>query len=236
MRDPLWEEWYAAGNDITGSYPAFYKLISTHVVQADRVLELGAGLGANIDFLRGKYRCEYNGMDGSASAVKRLHDKFPDLASRIRCDDFCSTIPFDAGFDAVVDRASIPHNSLAEIRSCLALVWNALKPGGILVCSDWFSTSHSEFERGEPCDDVCTRTGYAEGQFREVGKVHFSSQRELESLFDKFEGVHMEENILRRPAPSYLVQQPIDFRFISRAFSGSEYRRATWDIVVRRPL
>ena len=233
MISPEWEAWYANGGSIVGHYPAFERLIASHVVKADSILELGAGLGATIPFIENAYG-GYHGVDGSASAVDGLRNTFPQLASRIKCADFCSDIPFDSGFDAVVDRASIAHNSLASIKSCLELVWHALKPGGIFICSDWFSASHSEVWRGEQVDDSMTRTGYPDGQFVNVGKVHFSSQSELAQLFFMFDGVRIEERIVRRPGPSRIVPHPMKFRYVSEAFSDMDYCSAVWDIIVRK--
>ncbi len=233
MMSPEWEAWYAAGNSINGTYPAFEKLVAIHIGEAERLLELGVGFGSNIPGLVRRFG-QYHGIDGSHSAVNLLHEKFPDLRQHIKCADFCSEIPFEYGFDAIVDRASIAHNDLASIRSCLDLAWQALKPGGLLICADWFSASHSEACRGDELERG-TRTGYEDGQFKDVGKVHFSTQEELEDLFERFEGIHMEERIARRPGPNSLVQAPMRFYFISRKFYWSEYVRATWEIVARKP-
>jgi SAM-dependent methyltransferase len=219
-----WEAWYASGNAIAGHYPAFEKMILTHVVEAARVLELGAGFGATIPFLRDHYG-QYHGIEGSPTAVAALHARFPYLAPFIKCADFCREIPFEPGFDLIVDRASIAHNDLDAIRRCLRLAWQALKPGGLLICADWFSASHSE----------ASRTAHPDGQFAGVGRVHFSSQTEIEELFAPFQGIHLEEVSNRRAGPNALVPEPINFRYISTAFAGQDYVSAVWNIVVRKP-
>src|SRR5207248_3297920 len=118
---PEWELWYADHDDIGGRHPFFEKLVGLHVSEAERLLELGCGVGLNIPFLRRTFG-QYHGIEGSAKAVEYVHRSHPDLAEYVRCADFCREIPFEPGFDAVVDRASVAHNDLASIVSCVNLV------------------------------------------------------------------------------------------------------------------
>lgn len=230
---PEWEKWYAGGGAIEGWYPELMRLIKIFVVEADRLLELGAGSGGTIRMLRER-GLPYHGVEGSESAVARLHGIYPDLKDQIVVGDFTQALPFGGGFDVIIDRASIAHNDSEGIRRTVDLIYDALKPGGIFISSDWFSTWHSEFTRGRRLEPR-TRTDYPDGQFRGIGRVHFSDEEEFSDLFAKFDGLHIEERIVRRSGPNRLVPFPVDFRTISRAFAGMDYRTAVFDLVVRKP-
>lgn len=233
--DPAWEQFHATQPQMAGRFPNFEKLLATFVTDAGKLLELGAGVGMNIPYFA--YReADYYGIEGSESAVKQIVGNYPNLKDRLSVGDFTEWLPVvDGGYDVVCERASIPHNDLASIRRCLDLVYDALKPGGIFISSDWFSTNHSEVVRGAEMEHG-TRAEYPNGQFFGAGKIHFSDEYELAHLFRKFDGIHMEERVMRRPAPNRLVSEVVRFRWISREFDDMEYRSAVWDIVVRKPL
>lgn len=230
---PDWDAFYLSKHHALGSHPVFQRLTYMHVVEADRLLELGTGLGENISFLSSIGR--YHGIEGSAAAVKHSREAHPNLRNRIVCGDFTKELPFDVGFDLIAERASLPHNELPDIERAIDLIWHALKPGGLFVSSDWFSTWHSEFVRGDKIGEA-TRTNYPDGQFRGVGTVHFSDEQELNRLFAKFERIHLEERCVRRVAAGCFMEQTMEWPWISKTFAGKDYRGAWWDIVVRRPL
>ena len=215
-------------------YPNFEKLLTFFVGEADRMLELGAGAGGEIQYFAGR-GFGYHGIDGSEAAIAALKKQYRSIADRIKVADFTKEIPFDGQFDLIVDRASVAHNDLASIRSCIALVYEKLKPGGLFISSDWFSAGHSEARRGIKLEEN-TRSDYPDGQFQGVGKVHFSSEEEIVDLFKDFEGIFMQERIARRPPPNDLVQQVLNMRWVSPHFRREVYQSAFWDIVVRRPL
>ncbi len=233
---PEWESFYADDKSFSlGAYPYLEKLVTNFVGEAPRMLELGAGLGCEIPFYSVHMGFGYHGMDGSPSAIARLQNIYGGLARNLRIGDFTKEIPFDGTFDFVVDRASIPHNELDEIRACLKLVYEKLNPGGVLICSDWFSTNHSETSRGKEISPG-TRRGYTDGQFRMAGKVHFSDQAELAELFRDFEVIHLEERLTRRVGPGVAVERPIYFPWISEEYRLRDYVSAVWDIVARKPV
>ena len=233
---PEWERFYADGSSFSiGTYPYLEKLVGMFVKEAPRMLELGSGLGCEIPYFSMYMKFGYHGVDGSTSAVMRLQNIYGWLAGRLKLADFTKEIPFDGPFDFVVDRASIPHNELVDIRSCLKLVYEKLSPGGILICSDWFSDAHSEVGRGQEISQG-TRGGYPDGQFRQAGKVHFSSEDELADLFKDFEFLYLEERITRRVGPGKALEQVIGFPWISAEYRKQDYRSSVWDIVVRKPV
>ena len=124
------------------------------------------------------------------------------MRDRIVTGDFTVGIPFDVEFDLVVDRSSLTHNTTADIVRCLAIIHNKLKPGGAFIGIDWFSTSHPDYPRGIEVADKFTRSGYQEGRFSDVGRVHFSDEPHLLDLFQRFEFLALEHKIIQRHIPS----------------------------------
>lgn len=231
--DPAWEAWYEKNGHVSGWYPALLFIVKAFVSEAEKVLELGCGSGGNVAMLENRGMVYY-GVDGSSTIIADLAKRLPHLEERLAVEDFTERQPFGEDFDLVVDRAAITHNDIAGIRGALKVAYGALKPGGLLICCDWFSTWHSEFVRGKHIDSG-TRTGYEDGQFRDVGTVHFSDEAELAELFREWDPIHMAERCERRPASNALVGTQVDFPFISRAFAGKDYRSVMWDLVLRKP-
>lgn len=165
-----------------------------------RVLELGCGAGANIPFFQA-LGADYHGIEGSPAIVAALHERFPEWRDRIVAGDFTLDIPFEGEFDLVVDRSSLTHNTTAAIRHCLAMVKARLKPGSAFIGIDWFSTDYSEFSKGEDGGDAHTRSGFSQGPFAGVGRVHFSDRAHIEDLFNGFELKVLEHKQVRREIP-----------------------------------
>jgi len=230
-----WNEWGSARSTAESPYGAFYKLVRNWVVEG-RVLELGCSTGMNITKL--SEIGEYHGIDLSPTSVDIARRNHPEHATRIVQGDFSDELPFvEGGFDAVVERASIPHNRKETIWHTLENVYNALKPGGIFVSYDWFSMSHSEAHRGRPVEMGLwgrTMTDYDDGQFRDIGLVHFSTYEELRELFQRFQGLFIQERSTVRKAPGFAAEVP-HFPWESIEYRFAEYRSALWDIVVRKP-
>jgi SAM-dependent methyltransferase len=165
-----------------------------------RVLELGCGAGANIPLFR-SLGVDYHGIEGSPAIVARLQEAFPELKERLVAADFTVDIPFDGQFDLVVDRSSLTHNTTTAIRQCLDLLKERMAPGAKFIGIDWFSTSYSDFTKGQQAEDEWTRSGYTEGSFAHVGRVHFSDKDHLLDLFSGFDMRIMEEKSIRRAIP-----------------------------------
>jgi SAM-dependent methyltransferase len=169
--------------------------------QPFRVLEIGCGAGANISFFKA-LGVEYFAVEGSAVAVEKLHEKFPDLKHNIRNGDFTITIPFDEPFDLIVDRASLTHNNTEAIKKSITLLTEKLKYGGIFIGIDWFSTKHSDYQEGEFAEDKFTKTNLMKGQFVGLGRVHFSDQEHLKDLFSEFEMLVIDHKTVENVYPS----------------------------------
>ena len=179
-----WDDRFRANQNISiWPWSDVVSYVNRHARPGDgfrRVLELGCGAGANIPFFL-KMNMEYAAIEGSATIVARLHERFPELKGRVVAGDFTQEIPFEGPFDIVLDRSAMTHNSTVAIRRTLNAVFRRLRRGGKLIGVDWFSTSHQDSGRGDALDGF-TRTNIPSGQFAGVGAVHFSDQEHLVAL------------------------------------------------------
>jgi len=164
------------------------------------VLELGCGVGANIPFFR-HLGVKYYAIEGSKTAVCGLWEKYPEYRKTIVAGDFTSQIPFDTDFDLVVDRSSLTHNDEASIKECLRNVYDRLTVCGKFIGIDWFSTAHSDYEKGREAGESYTRISDREGQFAGVGRVHFSDKDHILELFSHFTLKTLEHKIIKREIP-----------------------------------
>lgn len=180
-----------------------------------RVLELGCGAGGNIPFFL-SLGADYYGIEGSPAIVGKLRERYPVLNANIVAGDFTDEISFAGEFDLVVDRASLTHNASAAIVRCLDAVYAKLKPGGKYIGIDWFSTTYSDYRKGVTAEDEFTRTGYREGSFADVGRVHFSDKPHLLDLFKRFEVMVLEHKTIQREIPA------------------DGWHFASWNLVVRK--
>jgi SAM-dependent methyltransferase len=165
-----------------------------------RVLELGCGAGANIPLFLAQ-GLDYYAIEGSPTIVAQLHYRYPNLVDNIRVGDFTADQSFDGNFDLVIDRASVTCNNTSSIKKALEITFASLKPGGLFIGSDWYSTNHTDYSGGEMEDDIYTRTNHSKGQFVGTGNVHFSDETHLRDLFSKFQILFMEEKITRGYEP-----------------------------------
>jgi SAM-dependent methyltransferase len=201
-----WDRAFAGGgHDSRWPWSDLVSMTRRHAKQlngASRILEVGCGVGANIPFLRST-GAQYFAVEGSATAAQTVRERFPELVSHVATGDFIADIPFEGPFDLVVDRAAMTHNDEASIRRGLALIASKLKPGGLFIGIDWFSTRHSGFQSGEPAGDAWTRDRIETGPFAGVGRVHFSDEAHLRDLFEGWEWLALEEKIV-----TVLLPQP----------------------------
>lgn len=165
-----------------------------------KVLEIGCGAGANITFFK-DLGVQYYTVDGSEEIVRRMKEKFPDIADHMVSCDFTENIPFPFEFDLVVDRASLTHNATKDIKRSLDLIYTKIKIGGKFIGIDWFSTAHSDFNKAAAFVDDFTRNGYVEGQFANLGSVHFSDRSHLIQLFHRFAVTVMEHKTIHQEIP-----------------------------------
>ena len=219
---PEWETLYAGGAHFI-EWP--WSNVITWVTrfqntksEETRVIELGCGTGTNAPFFFAK-SMDYAAIDGSGSAIHAARERFPDRRDRFAVADFTKEIPYPGTFDLIVERAAVSHNPTEDIRRCLGLAFERLKPGGHYIGLDWFSTAHSEYNGGQQLGDAYTRTAYDGDSFAfaNCGTVHFSDEDHLTDLFSAFEIVFLQHNARTHMIPD------------------RGYNLATWDIVAKRP-
>lgn len=147
-----------------------------------RVLELGCGAGANIPYFKSR-EDEYCGIEGSETKVRQLNNIYKDSITMIKCADFTKEIPFERGFDLVLDRSSITHNNTEDIAKTLKMSYNVLSKGGYLFGLDWFSKKmlKSLGDNGYRVIDDNTFV-FTNGYFNGLGNVHFSDGEHIEEL------------------------------------------------------
>ncbi|CAK8721698.1 MAG: class I SAM-dependent methyltransferase [Candidatus Electrothrix sp. LOE1_4_5] len=166
-----------------------------------RVLELGCGAGANIPFFLSQ-DMEYYAIEGSRTIVENVVRRYPMLEDNIIVGDFTTEFPLSLGqFDLIVDRAALTHNTTSAIQNTITHIYNRLNPMGKFIGIDWFSTQYSDYRQGKQAEDVYTRTGYTEGSFAKLGRVHFSDKKHLLELFEKFDMLVMEHKTVKREVP-----------------------------------
>ena len=149
-----------------------------------KVLELGCGAGANIP-LFASLGADYYAVEGSETIVKQLHQQYPQFRKSIVVGDFTKDIPNEK-FDLIIDRAALTHNNEKSIIECLNKCYQQLVNSGQFIGVDWFSTKYPDYTKGERSEDIWTKTNFKEGNFANVGKVHFSDREHLLELFQNF--------------------------------------------------
>ena len=128
-----------------------------------------------------------------------MHNK---LKNNLFSGDFTHEILFTKKFDLIVDRSSLTHNSIMDIKNCLQLIHKKLKTNGKFIGIDWFSTNHFEYRNGNKTSDPFTKNNFKTGQFKKVGNVHFSNKKHLLNLFENFKIEILDEKIVKRKIPN----------------------------------
>jgi len=200
-----WDEAFKANTHLSvwpwSDLVSFFNRYIRPIPDNFRVLELGCGAGANIPFFR-ELKIDYYGLDGSANIISKLKKKFPELEKKLKVNDFTQGISFEQKFNLIFDRSAVPHNTTKGIQKCLDLVYEKLESQGKYIGIDWFSTDHSEFGKGKKEEDEFTFSGYQEGQFAKVGRVHFSNKFHLLDLFKKFKILRLEHKTVKKEIPT----------------------------------
>ena len=204
-----WEAAYSlGGHNSLWPWSDLVSLVSRHCCPISspkkfNVLELGCGPGANIPFFL-SLKVNYHAVDGSATAIDKVHMVFPSLSQKVVTGDFTKEDVFSnhlSFFDLIVDRAAITHSNRNEIKSILKNILLSLKSGGIFIGVDWFSKNHSDSLLGVEDSDKNTRTNILAGECSGIGKVHFSDQKSIRNLFSGFDIMLLEEKVVTKYEP-----------------------------------
>ena len=186
-----------------------------------RVLELGCGAGANIPLFLA-LDCSYYGVDGSQIITAKLIENYPQLKGKIITSDFSKVhhSEFDNYFDLVIDRASITHNNTSAIKRILESVIIYLKPGGKFIGIDWFSTQHSDFEKGRAIDSYTKIDLPHTSQFSGIGQVHFSDKKHIIELFTD---------------TGFIIER-LEHKERISIFPENNHHFASWDIIAYKSI
>lgn len=157
-----------------------------------RVLELGFGSGANINFFT-NLGMNYFGFEGSKHIVSIVRRKYPKIKNKLFNKDFTKPYSFKKKFDLVVDRGSITHNNFEGIKNAIFFIEKNIKKNGLLICTDLFSTKSSEFKKGQKGDEQYTKKNYKDGQFKNIGNVHFFKKRDFPQIFTRWKILFLSE-------------------------------------------
>ncbi len=199
-------------------WSSLVSLVNRHcdIREGMKVLELGCGAGANIPFFV-SLKSDYHAIEVSQTTVASLKSEYRDNASvDVKQGDFTDDISiFGPNFDLIFDRGALTLNSTEGIERVLKQVYKALKPGGIYIGIDWFSTSHSARKQ-----DKAERIGdntylFSTGYFKDIGQVHFFAENDLRELFAEYEFIYLVEKLNDIKIP---IQQQYNL----------------WDFVVRK--
>ena len=109
------------------------------------ILDLGCGTGLELDYYFKKNpTAKVVWIDLAADMLDRLKQKFPDKQLELIQGSYFD-IPFDNDhYDAVVSVESLHHFTQAEKIPLYRKVFDALKQGGYLILTDYFSSSDEE--------------------------------------------------------------------------------------------
>lgn len=185
-----------------------------HLHEGMCVLELGCGAGANISFFVAQ-KADYYGIDGSATTIQRLEERFTGKQVHVAQADFTQEIPYKGPFDLIIDRAAVTHNSTEDIRRVIALAMNVLKAGGRYIGMDWFSTRYEDYT-SVPSEAVDNHTRiFQTGDFAGDGRTHFSDEAHLRELFHGYRFLFLTEKTEEQATPC-------------------KHRVARWDFVVEK--
>lgn len=160
-----------------------------------KVLEIGCGYGANIQFI---IDCgfEYTGLDYSEEAINHLKKKFPKLKKKLFKLDFTKeSFPTRKKFDLIIDRGSGTHCTTKSFLNFLKLYENNFQKKITYIATDWFSQKHSDAKKGVKIDSF-TYGNHKSGQFKGCGNVHFSTEKHIKNeLFKNWKCIYFKENI-----------------------------------------
>jgi len=182
---------------------------------AQRVLDLGCGAGRHVAYLA-REGFDVCGTDISPRGLEftRAWLQKEALQAKLQLSDM-TAIPYpDDCFDAIVSTYVIHHNTMNNIRRCVAGVYRALAPGGRALLTVSSKRGYS-YGRGQPLEpDTFLRD---EGPDAGVPH-HYFDEPSLRELFARFCMVDL---------------FPLEWDEVT---DGATYRHAHWVIIVQKPL
>ena len=190
------------------------KYVKKNVSRKTRVLELGAGIGANTRFFL-ENNFDYFAIEGSQTACNILTERYPHLKSKIHCLDF--TVGFELGqFDLMLDRATMTHTCDEDIIKTIKSIKKNLSPNGLFIGIDWFGKEHSDFLNDEMGLKLTKSTKIFKDEnshFNNLGLVNFFDEETIKALFTKWDLDNLEKK--------YLIKHEENVKFVSYNFTAT---------------
>lgn len=126
---------------------SFYKFTAALLPAGEnaKVLDLGCGTGLELEeFFLVNPKAKVTGIDLTEAMLDSLKAKFPDKDITTICGSYFD-VPFGDGiFDAAVSVESLHHFSKEEKIPLYAKLWQALKPDGYLILTDYFAETDEQ--------------------------------------------------------------------------------------------
>lgn len=111
--------------------------------EGGELLELGMGLGKDLDMLREHFRV--TGSDASQVFLRRYAASHPEVETLELDAVTLAGLAPDRRFDALYSNKVLHHLTTAALRSSLARQAEVLRPGGVALHSLWHGEGEREF-------------------------------------------------------------------------------------------
>ena len=225
-----WNNSYAQGKGIN-RYP-FSNVITylsrvSRITEIRNVLELGFGTGPNI-VIPVEYNWTYTGIELSKYAFQIAHQRYiePRIVTSggggitlVNANLNEIDIEMYGEFDLIFERATLTHLDCTSLQRTLGQIYRSLRPGGIFLGLDWFSTSYFEINNGTQVPDFeCTYNEFRSGQFESFGTTHFVDYPHIMELFKNFTPLAVRSN----HANEFILN------------SGVPHDPSTWTLVMQK--
>lgn len=168
------------------------------------VLDLGCGTGLELERYFGiNPSAQVTGIDMAPGMLRRLKEKFPDKKIALMLGSYFD-LPFGCeAYEAAVSVESLHHFTAAEKLPLYKKLWNALKPGGFFILTDYFALSDAEERR---CREELLRLkaeqGLTDGAF-----YHFDTPLTVEHETDCLRDAGFSRvELLRRWGPTHTLR------------------------------
>ena len=126
---------------------SFYKFTAALLSAGEnaKVLDLGCGTGLELEeFFLVNPNAKVTGIDLTEAMLDSLKAKFPDKDITTICGSYFD-VPFGDGiFDAAVSVESLHHFSKEEKIPLYAKLWQALKPDGYFILTDYYAETDEQ--------------------------------------------------------------------------------------------
>lgn len=198
MFDKNWEEFIYKNNKHINNYPYDWVISSTnkHVKKKRVALELGSGTSNNLIFLSKFGFKKIYGLEGSKTAIEISKKKISkNKKILIKKTDFNYFNFKKNNYDLILDRTSLTHNKMIDIKRTLKKIHYSLTDEGIFIST--FFNKKANFNT--------TKKDSYKFKFITPNKTglltNFFSKNEIKKLFKNFEILELKEVVTTNHLP-----------------------------------